>query len=170
LIIGILAAIALPQFQKVVDKAKITKAVSLIRPFREAVERYYLANGKYPPGSDGTYSSDFHNSFDIQLPVTDDLRYYHHKGVFVAIIANYNNKTKVRIGTFLDTFFLDQPEVAKAYGYDKMRGQIFCWPDNGMAYTPAEEALCKSVCGNDTFKLLYPTSWAPGCLLGKSDW
>ena len=48
LIIGILAAVALPQYQKAVEKSRATQALALLKPMAQAVESYYLANGEYP--------------------------------------------------------------------------------------------------------------------------
>ena len=47
LIIGILAAVALPQYQKAVDKAQLTKVMSLVDAILKGQEVYYLANGEY---------------------------------------------------------------------------------------------------------------------------
>ena len=47
LIIGILSAVALPQYQKAVDKARATEAITLVRSVVEAQKVYYLANGEY---------------------------------------------------------------------------------------------------------------------------
>ena len=47
LIIGILSAIALPQYQKAVKKANAIGAVIVVRAVKDAQERYYLANGYY---------------------------------------------------------------------------------------------------------------------------
>ena len=45
LIIGILAAVALPQYQKAVEKSKATQALTLLKGVSQAVAEYYLANG-----------------------------------------------------------------------------------------------------------------------------
>jgi len=45
LIIGILAAVALAQYQKVVEKSKATQALTLLKSVGQAAEAYYLANG-----------------------------------------------------------------------------------------------------------------------------
>ena len=47
LIIGILAAVALPQYQKSVEKSRAAEAVTLVRAIAEAEKRYYMANGEY---------------------------------------------------------------------------------------------------------------------------
>ncbi|MBO4708125.1 MAG: type II secretion system protein [Elusimicrobiaceae bacterium] len=45
LIIGILAAIALPQYRKSVEKAKVAEALLNFKTIKESTERYVLANG-----------------------------------------------------------------------------------------------------------------------------
>lgn len=47
LIIGILASVALPQYQKAVDKARMMNYVALGQEIRRAQEIYYMANGTY---------------------------------------------------------------------------------------------------------------------------
>ena len=59
LIIGILAAIALPKYQLATDKAKYTQAMTLLVSINEAQKRYALANG--------SYTTNFYN-LDIEIP------------------------------------------------------------------------------------------------------
>ena len=59
LIIGILAAIALPQYQKTVYKSRLTQVVVLMKAIKQANQAYYLANGVYTNDPD---------NWDIDLP------------------------------------------------------------------------------------------------------
>ena len=52
LIIGILAAVALPQYQKAVEKSRATQAISLVKSVHQAMQAYYLANNTYPSNFD----------------------------------------------------------------------------------------------------------------------
>ena len=48
LIIGILAAIALPQYERAVEKARLSEALTNIRTMENALDLYVLENGGYP--------------------------------------------------------------------------------------------------------------------------
>ena len=58
LIIGILAAIALPQYKKAVAKAQLAQIVEITKSIKSAQERYYLVNDRY---------SNNINNLDIDL-------------------------------------------------------------------------------------------------------
>ena len=47
LIIGILAAVALPQYQFAIDKSRVVQAVQQVQDIVKAEKVYYLANGEY---------------------------------------------------------------------------------------------------------------------------
>ena len=51
LIIGILAAVALPQYEKAVEKSRATQAFTYLDAWVKAQELYKLANGSYRKGS-----------------------------------------------------------------------------------------------------------------------
>ncbi len=48
LIIGILAAVALPQYQKAVEKARVAQVLSLFKSVASAADAYYINNGQLP--------------------------------------------------------------------------------------------------------------------------
>ena len=58
LIIGILAAVALPQYQVAVAKSRLSQAFALAKSIKDAEETYYLANGEYTEDLDNL-SIDF---------------------------------------------------------------------------------------------------------------
>lgn len=47
LIIGILAAVALPQYKKSVEKARVAQVIPLLKSVVNAQRRYFITNGKY---------------------------------------------------------------------------------------------------------------------------
>ena len=60
LIIGILAAVAVPQYQKAVLRSRLSTLKNLVESIAQSQEAYYLANG--------TYSSSFEN-LDVNVPI-----------------------------------------------------------------------------------------------------
>ncbi len=66
LIIGILSAIALPQYQKAVIKARYTTLKPLVKALCDAEEVYYLANNAY-----AAKLADL----DLSLPDTDTVNW-----------------------------------------------------------------------------------------------
>ena len=63
LIIGILAAIALPQYRRVIEKSKATQAMAFIGTIKEAMREYYLIHNTYPTNLD---------DLDVNIPWTDN--------------------------------------------------------------------------------------------------
>ena len=47
LIIGILSAVALPQYEKAVEKSRVSTMYPLVKALAEAEQAYYMANGEY---------------------------------------------------------------------------------------------------------------------------
>ncbi|MGB2578105.1 type IV pilus assembly protein PilE [Elusimicrobium simillimum] len=67
LIIGILAAIALPQYTKAVEKSRAAEALLIGKAIKDAQERYYLANNTYAVSTD-----DLDLGFTTTQPNTKD--------------------------------------------------------------------------------------------------
>ncbi len=61
LIIGVLAAIALPQYNKEVEKGRATEALTILKTIANASHIYYMTNGSYPQNID---------ELDIEIPGT----------------------------------------------------------------------------------------------------
>jgi len=68
LIIGILAAIALPQYQKAVDKATLSCMMPVLKSLTNAQAVAALARGGYPPA--GTYFT--FNDLDVDIKTSND--------------------------------------------------------------------------------------------------
>ena len=58
-LVGLLAAISIPAFSKVVEKGRVTEAFRYIETFRQSQERFRLKNGRY---------SDSNARLDMALP------------------------------------------------------------------------------------------------------
>ena len=67
LIIGILAAVALPQYKKVVLKSKFATVKQNVKTLVKSMERYYLVNNVYPLNL---------SDLDVEISPAKDTRYY----------------------------------------------------------------------------------------------
>ena len=90
LIIGILAGIALPQYQMAVGKAKYAELKENTRVITEALQRYYLINSTYNATA---------NKLDITIPSTIDCEFTGNesrvkcfKNIFGKQMGFYRNK------------------------------------------------------------------------------
>ena len=66
LIIGILAAVAVPQYQKVVERSKATEALTILSSIAKAYQAHYLANG--------TYATKF-EELDVDIPFSGKTKF-----------------------------------------------------------------------------------------------
>ena len=65
LIIGILAAIAIPQYQKIVLRARLSVGLPLVASMYQAEQRYYMTHGVFATDVD---------DLDIEIPVSESCR------------------------------------------------------------------------------------------------
>ena len=93
LIIGILAAIALPQYNKAVEKSRATQALTVLFPFYQAQKVYFLENGNYAlsfdelpvelqwgkkiePSLNKTWNRDWRTNADWILEIDQENKHY----------------------------------------------------------------------------------------------
>ncbi len=62
LIIGILSAIALPQYQTAVERSRATEALTQMNAVRTAMERYHAQHEEFPP-------ANAFNKLDVEIPI-----------------------------------------------------------------------------------------------------
>jgi len=141
LIIGILASIALPQYQVVVKKAQLADYISMVKALHTAEESYFLVHGQY--------TSDL-SSLDISFPMRDGCRYYEDSycSVYECGESWYgvcDDVSNVQAGTKEFTkhklrylqFLKDNDDMD---GVEYKRGDVVC-----MAIKPAERKACMSL-------------------------
>jgi prepilin-type N-terminal cleavage/methylation domain-containing protein len=142
LIIGILAAITLPQYQKAVYKSNAAGAVSKINTLYNALERYRLTNGRYPAVKSSPAAEDFNAYLDIETVSYKNATYFYYSGSYVSI--NFSNS-----GIHFS--------IAKGLGSDSTthvlfrRGVTSCWAyDTQARRDKAGRDVCKTLCGAET--------------------
>ena len=127
LIIGILAAIALPQYQKAILKTRYATLKNLVHSIAQAQQVYFLANGHYA-----------HNfaDLDIQMPngtgvnSTEKIYYYRKWGLWLECgldLAENDSFSGVYCGTASSRFRLSYQEwndgkgaICYVYGADTL--------------------------------------------------
>ena len=122
LIIGILAAVALPQYQKAVEKAKIAEAQQIAATLRPAIDAYVLANGT----NGGEFVGNGLNQLDIDVEsVLDcsrgdhDVCFGKHFGYDAFCLAHHTpNSCLIR------AWRLEDPTAYIASGHDTYRYRI----------------------------------------------
>ena len=152
LIIGILAAIAVPQYQKAVMKANLHRGVSLVESLYQAQQAYYLAHGDFATDID---------ALDVSIPKDESCEKIHN---------NLRSQYKCPFGTvglndgLVAILYID-PNVNYVYihylkdyttGYNiKLeKGKRYCWAKP--ANTTAND-VCLNMGG--TFAGSYGNNW-----------
>ncbi len=134
LIIGILAAVALPQYNLAVAKARVNRLLPLMKSIENAQEVYKIANG--------TYAADF-TLLDIDMPagaVTTTPQSIDYSNFVCGLYTN----------SLLCTDRQDSVALESVYN-----SHMICWAQN----STSSQSICKAVCKVNT---LYTTG-SPHC-------
>jgi len=123
LIIGILAAIALPQYQKAVLKSQVAQYMPVIKAYKDAQERYLLENGAYATSLD---------ELDLDVPSTSDFGFSASNSAWSTGVprsaTDYNNQ--ILLGWDSDKKFI----YCNARDINT-RGQQICQSFGGVLFT-----------------------------------
>ena len=161
LIIGILAAVALPQYQEAVWRSRLATMKDLVKSIHAAEEVYYLAHGTYTPNT---------ALLDVDIPTptssevsTNNATYTYPWG---KVVITTNTDGAANIGGYL--YSQDAPYM----GYEKkfnnakiMTGSTIC-----VAYgtkDPDANTLAQRVCRKDTARPQTSSCGSGGILSTK---
>lgn len=129
LIIAILAAVALPQYQKAVAKTRLAQAIFVARIIKNAQELYYLTHGEY---------ADTMEELDIEVQPPQNTSVIVHTNTDRVGIATTNENDPYSMDI---VYSLD-------HGYnetlDTYKGALYCAAKNSK---PKAVELCKSYTG-----------------------
>ena len=143
LIIGILAAVAVPQYQKAVMRSRFATLKNLTKSIADAQEVYYLANGQYATrfdkldidaGGPPLYTNDSQRNFDWGYCNIEE------GGVSISCT---NSKINMAYAIYPKHTLL----------YD--RGQTFCIPKKEESTLPLQHQICKQETGSKTYVGTY---------------
>ena len=145
LIIGILAAVALPQYEQAVAKSRTMRVLPLLRSISDAENVYYMANG--------TYSLDF-SELDISMPAGA-------KTVSASRVEYEDFYCILRKGTTGDNEASTQcistknqfPKLEKYFA----RSYFICWPG-----TSRDTKICQNLSGRKTGNMVSGVSASAG--------
>ena len=134
LIIGILAAVAVPQYQLAVDKARYSELMALTKHIKTEQELYYLANGQYATdceelGMDAPTNTKLSNN-----------RFEENSNQF-SLRCNYQLGSERASG--ITTRFGGTVAYEMVFDHTENRGHIICFAYN----SKRGERLCNNLCG-----------------------
>jgi prepilin-type N-terminal cleavage/methylation domain-containing protein len=133
LIIGILSAVALPQYQKSVTKARLTQVDTTFTALQKGISLYLLANGGYPSSTVNFVGQNPNGSLDIEVPADEDLA--------AAYCAPGVCEVHFAIGKLESEFFFETTDegntwtVASYSGNTQHKSAICQWLKQKLNYT-----------------------------------
>ncbi len=161
LIIGILAAVALPQYQKAVAKVRVSTYLPVLKAWADAEERYFMANGNYPAPSSSL--EEISSNLDIDLPSLLEKDKNSFPTVSLANSAYYSSvMIQFKLTDSSQRVSLIKM-LAGSHTYGNLSTEIGCIGTEGLA-----RDTCSSLCGHQTVgRIFYQDGF--GCLIGNAD-
>ncbi len=129
LIIGILAAIALPQYKLAVTKSRYSTGMNFVKAIKEAEERYWMLNGRYTTKFD-----------DLDIDCENKLGNSSCKTQFGYF---YLNKVAASI-----VFEMDKPEMGYIIFFTNI--SVGSYKNKAYCYTGKDDSFVNKVCQNLT--------------------
>ena len=139
LIIGILASVALPQYQLAVEKARAARIVPLMKTIYDAQNVYYMANGEY--------AADL-TTLDVDFPAGGSLSEQN-------TIITYD-QFRFRWCTYCGPSIIGTPNSNMPYYIEfYLGGYKYCWANNSSTLT---NKICQSIAGQKNFTIRDSTN------------
>ncbi len=162
LIIGILAAVALPQYQRAVKKAQGTHALAVLDALDKGLESYYLEHGTYEGANADTMS--------VTLPYLKDLRLMvgTRPDTYEGALSEFNFNFQLGTGLDLHIYFPKDIRIDATWERGKLRN-IYCKRKTSFFYEPINSGrrhtAAQSTCA-DYFNCGAQESYHPGVNMG----
>ena len=151
LIIGILAAVAVPQYQKAVDKARTSELFAIVKNLKVQQEVFFLANGHYAADCE-ELGADLPSGFEVK---EGTLVYQLTKGAYNIVIVCNNASSRVmgmvadgtNLNTHIEMYFDHYADEDVSESNKGNQGKSFC---SATGNHPRSLAVCKSL-GKEAF-------------------
>lgn len=155
LIIGVLAAVAVPQYEMAVEKSRAVQAVAVVKTLSEAMERYYLANNEYPdPTAITTSRSGISDLVDVELPELSNFEYRKYRDGYVWLKRTGSSHFDYTISKCFQN--------GSCGGGDWKRQGLLCNISANSDDGSRSARLCKQLCGTNTLRKVW-SSGQYGC-------
>lgn len=132
LIIGILAAVAVPQYQQAVARARFTQIVTATKAIVDAQQVYFMANGVYASRAD---------ELDIELPMNASGTVFQGKGWYCDFSHYSNDGISARSNCQLSS-----PRTNMQWGYKLKKADCCAYPSDNFKAEP----FCRTLANKKT--------------------
>ena len=134
LIIGILAAVALPKYEIAVEKSRATEGITLARNIALANQAYYMANG--------TWAADI-NDLDLEFPGEDSTA----SGVASKSTKNFICRARgAGVEGYISVCRRKGPKYTYAIAYHSSDpGQALCVPRDPNGDAETNKVMCRAL-------------------------